>query len=125
MTTAGRSPLRSSADTRSVEPRQELLLRVRRIIGDAGRGCACRVTLDDALDRYAALELARLRAGDLRKARAARAAIAALVGLLADLDETPDVESDPTVFAEFADLFETIAVEAGAAAALLRRLEAL
>lgn len=103
----------------------EPVSRVRRIIGEVELDCRCKVTLDDALDRYAVLELARQRGSALRGARGARATIGALVDLLAELDEVSDVESDRSVFGEFALMFESIAEEATAAAAGMRRLEAL
>ncbi len=103
--------------------RQDALERVRRIIDTLDLDCACRSNLEQALDRLCALDLVRENRQAFRRARQARVTITLLVELLADLEETPLGETDVSVFAEFAQLFESIAAEAACGAAALHGLE--
>jgi hypothetical protein len=96
---------------------------VRRIVGELD--CSCRGKLDEALDRFAALQTARSRRSTLGEARRAKQAIAAVLELLADLDEVTGAEADRSAYGELADLFDTIAAEAARGALSMRRLEAL
>jgi hypothetical protein len=82
------------------------LFRVRRISGEVGLDCECRTTLDDALERIAALEAIRM-----------------LLHTLEDVGGIADLEPDGSAFGEFADLFDAAASHAASGVRLMRSLE--
>ncbi len=99
-------------------------LRLRRTLSTVTLDCRCRARLNEALDRFSALEgRRRLRSG-LREARHRKGVIADQLSFLADIDELTEHETDLTVYEEMAILFDEIAVQAGKAADALRQVEA-
>ncbi|MCR4265249.1 hypothetical protein [Nitratireductor sp. ZSWI3] len=103
----------------------DLAVRLRRLLASADLDCRCRTRLDDALDRFTALERRQALRRSLRNARRQRDWIAAQLAALAELDQITEQESDHTVFDEMALLFQEIAAEAVAAAMDLRELRDL
>jgi len=100
-----------------------LIERIRGIIGTVALDCDCRQRVNDALQRFVELEQQRETRRHLLTSRQHRSAIAALVELLAELEEVSWRESDRTVFAELAHLFDDIAEHAQRGAEELRRLD--
>ena len=118
------SPIRGTHSGNIADVLHEELARIRSLIETTAASCTCRESLDEALERFEQCETTLLRSRLIEDAQRARSAIAALVGLLADLDETDEGERDTSVFGQFADLFESIAAEAGSGATSLRALAA-
>ena len=102
----------------------DLVSRLRRDLSKIEIDCACRTTLDSALDRFSALEQRRRLHMGLEDARRHRDWIAAQLAFLAELDEITERESDGTVFEELALLFDEIVAAAGAAALAIRETAA-
>jgi hypothetical protein len=100
--------------------RTDVALRLRRVLASVDLDCRCRTKLDEALDRFAALECRQQRRNGLREARLHRDLIVAQLTFLADIDEITDRESDASVFEEMALLFDEIATQASEAAGALR-----
>jgi hypothetical protein len=90
----------------------DLVSRLRRDLSMVEIDCACRTTLDSALNRFSALEHRRRLLAALADARRHRDWIAAQLGFLAELDDITECESDSTVFEEMALLFDEIAAAA-------------
>lgn len=109
--------MKNPADT---SHRTDVALRLRRVLSSVELDCHCRTKLDEALDRFSALESRHQRRIGLREARHHRDWIVAQLSFLADIDDITDRESDSTVFAEMALLFEEIAGQATEAARALR-----
>ncbi|MDX3809529.1 hypothetical protein ACXIUS_12760 [Bosea thiooxidans] len=103
-------------------PASELIGRLRRVLRPEDLDCACRETLDGALDRFDRLERRRQARGWLTSARDHKERIAALLSFLSELDSLTEAESDRSVFEEMALLFVEIASSAEAGAASLRAL---
>lgn len=103
-------------------PASELIDRLRRVLRPEALNCTCRVSLDDALDRFDELERRRESRRQLAAARDQKERIAALLGFLSDLDSLTEAESDRSVFEEMALLFAEIGRSAQAGAAALREL---
>lgn len=101
---------------------RELIDRLRRVLRPEELHCACRETLDGALDRFDQLERRREARRWLAAARDDKDRIAALLRFLSELDSLTEVESDRSVFEELALLFIEIARSAEAGAAALREL---
>lgn len=104
--------------------RSDVASRLRRVLSSVELDCRCRTKLDEALDRFSALESRHQLRNGLREARHRRDWIAAQLSFLAEIDEITDRESDPTVFMEMALLFDEIASQAVEAARLLRHTAA-
>jgi hypothetical protein len=100
----------------------ELIVRLRRVLQPEGLDCACRETLDGALDRFDQLERRREARRRLTDARDHKIRIESLMLFLTDLDTLTEVESDRGVFEEMALLFVEIAHSAEAGAAALRAM---
>ena len=100
--------------------RTDVASRLRRVLSSVDLDCRCRTELDEALDRFSALESRHQLRNGLREARHRRDWIVAQLSFLAEIDEITDRESDPTVFIEMALLFDEIASQAVEAARLLR-----
>lgn len=100
----------------------ELIGRLRRVLRPEQLNCACRETLDGALERFDRLERRRESRQQLAAARDHKGRIAALLSFLSDLDLLAEAESDRSVFEELALLFVEIARSAEAGAAALREL---
>lgn len=100
----------------------ELIGRLRRVLRPEQLDCACRETLDGALERFDRLERRRESRRQLAAARDQKERIAALLSFLSDLDLLTEAESDRSVFEELALLFVEIASSAEAGAAALREL---
>lgn len=111
--TAPQPPERSEASEAFVQ-------RIRGLITNVALDCDCRQRVNDALERFAVMEQHRTDRRHLLSSRQHRAAIAALVELLAELEEVGWQETDRSVFAELALLFEDIARHAMAGAEDLR-----
>lgn len=86
--------------------------------------CECRSQLDEALDRFAALERRRAMLGNLSNARSQRRKIEAILLFLRDLDDLKATEQDYSVYKDIAFLFEDIANAAREGADAMRRLYA-
>lgn len=103
-------------------PASELISRLRRVLRPEDLNCACRETLDGALDRFDQLERRRESRRRLAAARDHKERIFALLAFLSELDTLTEAESDRSVFEELALLFIEIARSAEAGAAALREL---
>ncbi|WP_244543404.1 hypothetical protein [Bosea sp. CRIB-10] len=103
-------------------PASELISRLRRVLRPEELNCACRETLDGALDRFDQLERRRESRRRLAAARDHKERIFALLAFLSELDTLTEAESDRSVFEELALLFIEIASSAEAGAAALREL---
>jgi hypothetical protein len=86
--------------------------------------CECRSQLDEALDRFAAMERRRTMRGDLSNACNQRRKIEAILLFLQDLDDLKATEQDYSVFKDVALLFDDIANAAREGADAMRRLYA-
>ncbi|WP_353186597.1 hypothetical protein [Bosea sp. (in: a-proteobacteria)] len=114
---------RNSSEKKGLEtPASELIGRLRRVLRPEELDCACRKTLDGALDRFDHLERRREARRWLSSARGHKERIAALLAFLSELDTLTEVERDRSVFEEMALLFVEIARSAEAGAASLREL---
>lgn len=100
----------------------ELIGRLRRVLRPEELACACRETLDGALERFDQLERRREARQRLAAARDHKERIAALLSFLSELDSLTEAESDRTVFEEMALLFLEIARSAEAGATALRAM---
>ncbi|KQK30281.1 hypothetical protein ARD30_14215 [Bosea thiooxidans] len=96
--------------------------RLRKVLRPEELNCACRETLDGALDRFDRLERRREARRWLASARDHKERITALLSFLCELDSLTEAESDRSVFEELALLFIEIAHSAEAGAAALREL---
>ena len=103
----------------------DLSLRLHRVLSSAELDCECRTKLDQALDRFSALENRRQLRNGLKEARHRRNLISDQLSYLADIDEITETESDLSVFREMALLFDEIANQADKAADVLREIETL
>lgn len=103
-------------------PASELINRLRRVLRPEDLDCACRETIDGALDRFDQLERRREARRQFATARDHKERITALLGFLSDLDSLTEAESDRSVFEEMALLFAEIGRSAQAGAAALREL---
>jgi len=97
--------------------------RLHALIATAAPDCDCRDKVDSALQQFVDQEQHRMDRLHLVEARQHRAAVSALVDLLGDIEELSSCESDRSVFAEMAHLFDDIAVQAKLGADALRRLQ--
>ncbi|CAH1680121.1 hypothetical protein BOSEA31B_14948 [Hyphomicrobiales bacterium] len=95
-------------------PASELIVRLRRVLRPEGLDCACRETLDGALDRFDQLERRREARRRLTDARDHKIRIEALLSFLTDLDTLTEAETDRSVFEEMALLFVEITRSADA-----------
>lgn len=103
-------------------PASELIVRLRRVLQPEGLECACRETLDGALDRFDQLERRREARRRLTDARDHKIRIEALLSFLTDLNTLTEAETDRSVFEEMALLLVEIARSAEAGAAALRAM---
>jgi hypothetical protein len=103
-------------------PASELIGRLRRVLQPEGLDCACRETLDGALERFDQLERRREARRHLTDARDHKLRIEALLSFLTDLDTLTEAEADRSVFEEMALLLVEIARSAEAGAAALRAM---
>ena len=103
-------------------PASDLIGRLRRVLQPEGLDCACRETLDGALERFDQLERRREARRRLTDARDHKLRIEALLSFLRDLDTLTETESDRGVFEEMALLLVEIARSAEAGAAALRAM---
>lgn len=99
--------------------------RLAAVIRDVELDCDCRTRLDEALARFAALEGRRTARAHLADARRQRERIEAVLAFLKDLDELVATESDRSVFAEIAGLFDDIAAAAAEGSRALQTLAEL
>lgn len=104
-------------------PASELIGRLRRVLRPEELDCACRETLDGAVERFGQLERRREARQRLSAARDHKERIAALLCFLSELDSLTEAESDRTVFEEMALLFVEIARSAEAGAMALREMK--
>lgn len=102
---------------------EALVSRLRGIISSVALDCDCRQRVNDAIERFVALEHQRETRRHLLASRQHRTEIAALVDLLAELEEISWQEADRSVFGELAMVFDDIAQHALRGAEDLRRLE--
>jgi hypothetical protein len=105
--------------------KDDLVLRLRRLLSAVDLDCDCRATLHGALDRFTALEYRRQMRRALAEARENKDQIIARLAFLAEIDELTEHEPDRTVFAEVAALFDEISVAAGEAAKAIRSVASL
>ena len=96
--------------------------RIRNVLAAAKLDCKCRGRLDEALDRFARLELQRATRQQLLQAQHQRQRIASLLELLQEIEDLTVSELDHTVFAELAALFDDVADAAHIGAAAMRQL---
>ncbi|MDB4273641.1 hypothetical protein N9867_00435 [bacterium] len=99
--------------------------RLAAVIREVELDCACRGRLDAALARFAALEGRRAARAHLADARRQCEKIEAILAFLKELDELVVSESDRSVFAEVALLFEDVAAAAADGSRALRALAEL
>lgn len=101
----------------------DLARRMRSVLTGANMDGQCLEMLRSAFDRFLDLETRRMSRRLLTGVRDQKQRIAALLGLLSDLDQITETETDHTVFVEMALLFEEISRTATAAAASLREVD--
>lgn len=101
----------------------DLVERMRAVIHGTKMDGQCRDMLSSAFDRFLALESRRLSKRLLHRVRGQRERIAAIVTLLSELDQVDETETDRSVFAEMALLFDEISLTAVAASAALREID--
>jgi hypothetical protein len=104
-------------------PPDALVGRLRSIISTVALDCDCRQRVNEALGHFVEMEGQREARRHLLSSRHHRSAIAALVELLAELETIGWQETDRSVFAEFADLFDDIAQHALRGAEDLRLID--
>ena len=104
-------------------PPDALVGRIRSIISTVALDCDCRQRVNEALVRFIEMEGQRKTRRHLLSSRHHRAAIAALVDLLVELETISWQETDRSVFAEFAHLFDDIAQHALSGAEELRLID--
>ncbi|QFU14831.1 hypothetical protein [Microvirga thermotolerans] len=102
-----------------------LLARVRAVLETLDLDCRCRDKLGAALERFEILEARRQLRGLILDARHQAERIAALLELVGELDTLTAEETDLSVFAEIARLFEDIRDAAARGAADMITAEAL
>lgn len=100
----------------------DLAVRLAAMVRDVQMDCGCRARLDEALERFAALEEQRTANQHLAEARDQRDRIKAVLSLLQDLDDLYATESDQSVHQDLALLFEDIAASAHAGAEAMRQV---
>jgi hypothetical protein len=81
---------------------------VRAVVGSVDLDCICRGKVDEALQRFAALETRRQLRGLILDARHQAERIAALLELVGELDTLSTDETDLSVFDEIALLSDDI-----------------
>lgn len=114
--------------SKATAPRQrtgtdrDVATRLAAVMKDARLDCECRSQLDQALDRFAAMERRRTMRGDLSDACSQRRKIEAILLFLQDLDDLKAAEQDYSVFKDIALLFDDIADAAKQGADAMRRL---
>ncbi len=101
----------------------ELVERMRIVIQGTNMDGHCRDMLSSAFDRFLTMEARRLSKRLLHRVRGQRERIAAIVTLLSELDQLSENESDRSVFAEMALLFDEISLTAVAGSAALREID--
>ncbi|HEY0330652.1 MAG TPA: hypothetical protein VGC77_16335 [Rhodopseudomonas sp.] len=101
----------------------ELVERMRIVIQGTNMDGHCREMLSSAFDRFLSMEARRLSKRLLTRVRGQRERIAAIVTLLSELDHLNENESDRSVFAEMALLFDEISLTAVAGSAALREID--
>ncbi|QRM27682.1 hypothetical protein [Microvirga sp. VF16] len=102
-----------------------LLDRVRAVLGTLELDCRCREKLDDALERFEALESRRQLRALILDARHQAERIAALLELVSELDTVTFDEADLSVFDEIALLFADIGLAAACGAEDMTRARGL
>jgi len=100
----------------------DLVSRLTTVMKKAQLDCDCRSQLDEALDRFAAMERKRMMRGHLADACKQSRKIEAILPFLRELDELTPAERDRSVYLEMALLFDDIANAAVAGAAAMRSL---
>jgi hypothetical protein len=103
---------------------RDVVARLTAAMKNARLDCECRSQLDEALDRFAAMERRRTMRGDLSNACNQRRKIEAILLFLQDLDDLKATEQDYSVFKDVALLFDDIANAAREGADAMRRLYA-
>nr|WP_292838672.1 hypothetical protein [Mesorhizobium sp.] len=101
---------------------RDIVARLTAVVKNARLDCECRSQLDEALDRFAAMERRRTIRSDLSKAGSQRRKIEAILLFLQDLDDLKTTEQDYSVFKDVALLFDDIAIAAKEGAEAMRRL---
>ncbi len=101
---------------------RDVVARLTAAMKNARLDCECRSQLDEALDRFAAMERRRTMRGDLSNACNQRRKIEAILLFLQDLDDLKATEQDYSVFKDIALLFDDIADSAKEGADAMRRL---
>ncbi len=101
---------------------RDIVARLAAVVKNARLDCECRSQLDEALDRFAAMERRRTIRSDLSKAGSQRRKIEAILLFLQDLDDLKTTEQDYSVFKDVALLFDDIAIAAKEGAEAMRRL---
>ncbi len=76
----------------------DVVARLTAAMKNARLDCECRSQLDEALDRFAAMERRRTMRGDLANACSQRRKIEAILLFLRDLDDLKAAEQDYSVF---------------------------
>jgi hypothetical protein len=99
-----------------------VIARLTTVVKNARLDCECRSQLDEALDRFAAMERRRTMRGDLSNACDQRRRIESILLFLQDLDDLKATEQDHSVFKDIALLFDDIADAAKEGADAMRRL---
>lgn len=98
----------------------DLVTRFRRVVSSIDLDRDCLATLSGALSRFTALECRRQLRKSVAEAREKKDQIISRVAFLAELDELNESESDRSVFAEMALLFDEISDAAVEAAKAMR-----
>lgn len=101
---------------------RDVIARLTAVMKNAQLDCECRSQLDEALDRFAAMERTRTIRGDLSNADSQRRKIEAILLFLRDLDDLKATEQDHSVFKDIALLFDDIADAAREGADAMRRV---
>ncbi|WP_434722839.1 hypothetical protein [Mesorhizobium sp. RIZ17] len=96
--------------------------RLAAVIKETQLECECKSRLDEALARFAALEIRRAAREHLANARSQRERIEAILFFLQDLDEIGAAERDRSVYLDVALLFDDIANTAREGAFSMRQL---
>lgn len=96
--------------------------RLAAVIKNLPLDCDCRRRLDDALERFAALEERRNAREHVANALRQRERIEAILVFLKDLDDLTAIEADRSVYAEIALLFEDIATFAREGSDAMRKM---
>ncbi len=112
----------TAAPGHEADPVQDVMARLAAAMKNARLECGCRSQLDEALDRFAAMERRRAMRGSLSNACGQRRKIEAILFFLQDLDDLKATEQDYSVFKDIALLFDDIADSAKEGADAMRRL---